>query len=1124
MFEIKNIDSQIKAFVDKIKALVNLQKWEAIGTLIGNKINNAVDSVNWEGLGNKVGYYINAWFTTRYWTLDTINFSNIGSRIAEFLNGAIDSINFNILGRSMVQKMAIIGDLIIGFFTGFDWGQASGKLSDFAIGCYQEITKWFEKYTWTDIGTSIADKLFDAITRINFYDIAKNFFLMMDAAFNAALGILTGFFSGIADRIKGYIKWDTLTEETKKQLTTLAYVVSGASLAIGTILTFSGINIAAGIGLMAAGLGIAAVTYSMNDDLKNAIEEKLNGIKGALYTAELVVGAILLFTWANPALGLGLLVHGAFGMGNMISENFETLQFKMEGWIGTLTEVISKAFLVLGLVSLVAGQYAIGIGLLVSGALALGISETAKVDSVSNLVSAWIKELTNVVSVASLVLGMFALVSGNWHVGIGLLVTGAIELGLSKGFSTESVTDWLRSFVTDLVGVVSVASLFLGVINMIAGNLPLGIGLLVLGSAGLAGDAAYNWDRIQTLMEGPIGKLTAKLSSAFLILGFVCVAAGVLSLGIGLIVAGAAGLAMSLPAIWDNLNNYMQGHVAELTAKLSAASLILGFVCMAAGMVMLGVGLIVAGSAGLAMSLPAVWDQLENYMKGPVGELTAKLSAASLILGFVCVAAGWLALGVGLIVMGAGGLAASLPANWDRLKNEMEGPIGRLTAILTGAFLILGIVAIATGNVLLGLCLLAAGASGIIVSGSVNWDNFKQLGIDAKNMVKEGWDSIVLSLQASIETKWNNTVSDFKSNPGRFLFGDFWDWLFPSAKAESNYTYQVKVDAVPGYGFENSSNGIKLSSIQTEPIKLDVELWKKNWTTVVEWAYQQGHIQYDQYVALNKYNWTTVEKWVEKFKGWNVFQNVGLVKLGWTVISEWAKKSAGSAVSALVSLAKNGWSSVSNFVNGNKGGTVYQGIDLFVNNWSGFLTGVSKTLKSWFPQIFGNAEGGAIDAYGRVSRFAGGGSIVNGKINAYAGGTTNAHGSLFLAGEAGPEILGHIGGRTEVLNKSQLAATMYAAVQAAMAPAAAGFASAAAYLYEGANQYDEEDLATLMELVRAGSNAVQRQNDLLRQQNDYLRQINDKDWTPDISTASVNRAQMRMNRRAGTTIIPVESY
>lgn len=64
------------------------------------------------------------------------------------------------------------------------------------------------------------------------------------------------------------------------------------------------------------------------------------------------------------------------------------------------------------------------------------------------------------------------------------------------------------------------------------------------------------------------------------------------------------------------------------------------------------------------------------------------------------------------------------------------------------------------------------------------------------------------------------------------------------------------------------------------------------------------------------------------------------------------------------------------------------------------------------------------------------GGIFNGgtwsKIPQYAKGTARAHGSLFLAGEAGPEVVGHVGGRTEVLNRSQMAATMYAAVKSAM--------------------------------------------------------------------------------------------
>jgi len=50
----------------------------------------------------------------------------------------------------------------------------------------------------------------------------------------------------------------------------------------------------------------------------------------------------------------------------------------------------------------------------------------------------------------------------------------------------------------------------------------------------------------------------------------------------------------------------------------------------------------------------------------------------------------------------------------------------------------------------------------------------------------------------------------------------------------------------------------------------------------------------------------------------------------------------------------------------------------------------------------------------------------------YAAGGLPGHGSMFVAGEAGPEMVGHVGGRTEVLNKSQLASTMHAAVTSGM--------------------------------------------------------------------------------------------
>lgn len=52
----------------------------------------------------------------------------------------------------------------------------------------------------------------------------------------------------------------------------------------------------------------------------------------------------------------------------------------------------------------------------------------------------------------------------------------------------------------------------------------------------------------------------------------------------------------------------------------------------------------------------------------------------------------------------------------------------------------------------------------------------------------------------------------------------------------------------------------------------------------------------------------------------------------------------------------------------------------------------------------------------------------------YANGTANAglHGSMFVAGENGAEMVGHINGQTEVLNRSQIAQAMKSAVVAGM--------------------------------------------------------------------------------------------
>jgi len=144
----------------------------------------------------------------------------------------------------------------------------------------------------------------------------------------------------------------------------------------------------------------------------------------------------------------------------------------------------------------------------------------------------------------------------------------------------------------------------------------------------------------------------------------------------------------------------------------------------------------------------------------------------------------------------------------------------------------------------------------------------------------------------------------------------------------------------------------------------------------------------------------------------------------------------GTAVTVATSLKKSGWSSILKFITGDKNGKV--GISLTLNSVASALKTVAGKLGIKL------ATGGIVTNAGGVRRFASGGVISGGlarylgSVPHYAAGTTRARGTVFVAGEAGPEIMGHINGRTEILNKSQLAQTMYAAVYGGMVAALRG--------------------------------------------------------------------------------------
>lgn len=90
----------------------------------------------------------------------------------------------------------------------------------------------------------------------------------------------------------------------------------------------------------------------------------------------------------------------------------------------------------------------------------------------------------------------------------------------------------------------------------------------------------------------------------------------------------------------------------------------------------------------------------------------------------------------------------------------------------------------------------------------------------------------------------------------------------------------------------------------------------------------------------------------------------------------------------------------------------------------------SISYRSWICSLFDG-----IGKFLGLTTKANGGVFYGGtwkNIKQYANGGAPSHGSMFVAGEHGAEIVGHINGRTEVLNQSQIASAIYNAVYSAM--------------------------------------------------------------------------------------------
>lgn len=254
------------------------------------------------------------------------------------------------------------------------------------------------------------------------------------------------------------LDWTAVNGKLKSVMALISGIVSGAFLALGAVLAFSGKNVPLGIALMALGTTTLATAAALNwNGLSDEVKNVIAVITAVLSVAFLAVGAALAFTGTNIPLGLALMGAGAVTMGTAIVPNWKALSDNIRKIITTVTSVLGGALLVVGaILAFSTVALPLGLGLMAAGALSLGSAVALNWNTVVTAIKKVVSAIAGILGGALTVLGVLLCLSGA-GIGLGLAVLAA-GLGLSYAawsLDDNPITNFVRRMANSIIGIIN---------------------------------------------------------------------------------------------------------------------------------------------------------------------------------------------------------------------------------------------------------------------------------------------------------------------------------------------------------------------------------------------------------------------------------------------------------------------------------------------------------------------------------------------------------------------------------------------------------------------------------------------------------------------------------------------
>lgn len=197
MFETVPVDSLMADWADKIKEAWENADFTEIGSIVGEKLNHALESIPWDKIkatsakiAKSIATFLNGFIETVDWQLVGKTFAEGINTIIEFGYSFVTNFHWGSFGQA-------IGNAVTGFVTNLDLKKAAQTLSELLKGMLDTAINALETIDFRAIG----EKIVEFVTNIDYAGIAVKIIQLLGDALIGAFDLLDGVMTGLSDKL-----------------------------------------------------------------------------------------------------------------------------------------------------------------------------------------------------------------------------------------------------------------------------------------------------------------------------------------------------------------------------------------------------------------------------------------------------------------------------------------------------------------------------------------------------------------------------------------------------------------------------------------------------------------------------------------------------------------------------------------------------------------------------------------------------------------------------------------------------------------------------------------------------------------------------------------------------------